>query len=329
MVRSGGTKKKMASGPEIVAVGVACLDHAVAVDDLAGGERIGARKYVLAGGGMAATGMVAAARLGGVCALASSAGDDWAGRLVHEELLGEGINLDYFLFRPTGRTGISLCLADVRTHRKIIIGLSGGNQRLTKADVDEGFWRMVRGAKILHLDGFHEDLGLAAGECAREAGVPVHLDCTMSGPITGKFLAVSDIVFASQTYAERRFGVDASPKVLPWLLDLTPARYVGLTMGAAGSVAMDRKTGKQFFQPAFDIDVLDTVGAGDSYHGAMSFALARGWPMDRAMRLATAVGAMCCLGLGGREGLPTMAQARAFLRKARPLEARKTKRRSR
>ena len=180
---------------------------------------------------------------------------------------------------------------------------------------------MLAGAKLLHLDGFHAELALKAGECARDAGVPVHLDCTIGGATSEKFLRVSDIVFASQTFAERQFGVDVTPKVLEWLLDLTPARYVGLTMGAAGSIALDRKTGKRYFQPAFDIQVFDTVGAGDSYHGAMSFALARGWPLDKAMRLATAVGAMCCLGLGGREGLPTLRQAQAFLRKAKPVAA--------
>lgn len=311
---------------EIVAVGVACMDHAVAVESLQAGERIGAQRYVQTGGGMAATGMVAAARLGARCSLASSAGDDPAGRFIRDELAAEGIGLKYFRLRPTGRTGISLCMSETRTGRKLIIGLAGGTQRMTAADVDEGFYRMVRGAKLLHLDGFHGELAIPAAECAREAGVPVHLDATMGGAGSDRFLAVSDIVFASQSFCERRFQCDVSPKALEWLLDITPARWVGLTMGAAGSVALDRKKNKRYFQPAFEIEVLDTVGAGDSFHGAMSFALARGWPMERAMRLATAVGAMCCMGLGGREGLPTLRQAQAFLRKARVVGKTKGKR---
>lgn len=305
--------------PEIVAIGIACMDYAVAVEDLNGGERTSALRYVQTGGGMAATGMVAAARLGASCSLASSAGDDPAGRFVRDELAGEGIDLTYFRLRRTGRTGMSLCMAETSTGRKRIIGLAGGSQRLTTADVDEGFYRMIRRAKLLHLDGFHVELGVRAGQCAREAGVPVHLDATIGGPTSDRFLAVSDIVFASQSFCERRFETDVSPKALEWMLDITPARWVGLTMGAAGSIALDRKSGKRYFQPAFDVQVLDTVGAGDSFHGAMSFALARGWPMEKAMRLATAVGAMCCMGLGGREGLPSLKQAQAFLRKAKPL----------
>jgi sulfofructose kinase len=314
------------TGPQIVAVGVACMDHGVAVESLSAGERISARRYVQTGGGMAATGMVAAARLGARCSLASSAGDDSAGHFIRDELASEGIDLTYFRLRPEGRTGTCLCMSETCSGRKLIIGLAGGAKRMTAKDVDEGFYRMVRGANLLHLDGFHGDLALAAADQARAAGVPVHLDATIGGPTSDRFLAVSDIVFASQSFCEGRFGADVSPKALEWLLDITPARWVGLTMGAAGSVALDRKSGKRHFQPAFEIEVLDSVGAGDSFHGAMSFALARGWPMDKAMRLATAVGAMCCMGLGGREGLPTLRQAQAFLRKARPLVGRSGKR---
>ncbi len=311
--------------PEIVAIGVACLDHAVAVEDLGAGERINALRWVQTGGGMAATGMVAAARLGGRCALVSSAGDDPAGRFIRDELAGEGIDLKYLRLRPTGRTGVSLCMAETSTGRKRIIGLAGGTQRMTPADVDDGFYRMLRRAKVLHVDGFHADLAIPAAEFACEYGVPVHLDATIGGATSDRFLAVSDIVFASQSFCERRFQTDVTPKALDWLLDLTPARWVGLTMGAAGSMALDRKTGKRYFQPAFKIEVLDTVGAGDSFHGAMSFALARGWPMEKSLKLATAVGACCCLGLGGREGLPTLRQAQSFLRKAKPLTGKRVR----
>ena len=321
MAKAGGRQ----TCPDIVAIGVACMDHAVAVESLNGGERIGAQRYVQTGGGMAATGMVAAARLGAKCGLASSAGDDPAGHFIRDELAAEGIDLTYFRLRRSGRTGTCLCMSEACSGRKLIIGLAGGAKRMTPDDVDEGFYRMVRGAKMLHLDGFHAELALAAAQDARAAGVPVHLDATIGGPTSDRFLAVSDIVFASQSFCEGRFGEDVSPKALERLLDITPARWVGLTMGAAGSIALDRKTNRRHFQPAFEIEVLDTVGAGDSFHGAMSFALTRGWPMDKAMRLATAVGAMCCLGLGGREGLPTLRRAQAFLRKAKPLVPKKAR----
>jgi len=323
MAWTGRGQKHGRAWPRIVAVGVACLDHAVAVESLSGGDRTNALRYVKTGGGMAATGMVAAARLGARCALASSAGDDPAGRFIRDELAAEGIDLRYFRLRPGGRTGTSLCLAETSTGRKRIIGLTGGARRLTPQDVDAGFYRMLRRAKVLHLDGYHAELAIQAAEKAREYGLTVHLDATIGDPLSEKFLALSDVVFASQTFCEQRFKADVTPRAIEWLADLTPARWVGVTMGAAGCLALDRRSGRRYFQPAFEVKVLDTVGAGDSFHGAVSFALAEGWPMDRALRLAAAVGALCCTGLGGREGLPTMRQARAFLRKARPLESKR------
>jgi sulfofructose kinase len=329
MARTGGGGGSRGVRPQIVAVGVACLDHAVAVEDLNGGDRLRALRYVQTGGGMAATAMVAAARLGARCILASSAGDDPAGRFIRDELAAEGIDLQYFRLRPGGRTGTCLCMAETSTGRKRIIGLAGGARRMTPADVDGGFYRMLRRAKVLHLDGYHAELAIPAGEAAREYGLTVHLDATMGGPLSEKFLALSDVVFASQTFCEQRFRKDVNPKAVEWLADLTPARWVGVTMGAAGSMALDRRTNRRYFQPAFEVKVLDTVGAGDSFHGAVSFAFAKGWPMDRALRLAAAVGALCCTGLGGREGLPTLRQAQAFLRKAKPVSPGRAARRVR
>ena len=309
------------TGPDIVGIGVACMDHAVAIESLNAGERIertalhpdrrrhGGHRH----GGRGQAG-------GELAASPAAPSDDPAGQL-HPRRTRRRRHRPGVLpvaTRP-GYTGVSLCMSETCTGRKLIIGLAGGTQRMTPADVDEGFYRMVRRAKLLHLDGFHGEAGDRRGGAARDAGVPVHLDATIGGPGSDRFLAASDIVFASQSFCEGRFSRDVSPKALDWLLDITPARWVGLTMGAAGSIALDRKTNKRYCQPAFDIQVLDTVGAGDSFHGRSSFALARGWPMDKAMRLATAVGAMCCLGLGGREGLPTLRQAQAFLRRAKPL----------
>jgi len=301
---------------DIVAVGVACLDYAVAVRSLEEGERIAAARVRKAGGGMAATAMVAAQRLGARCALASAVGMDEAGRFVLAELREAGLDVRYVRRRRGCKTSQSLCLAETRRGRKLIIGLCGGCRPLTPRDVDRQFWEMLAGAKVLHLDGTHADLALAAARKAREMGLTVALDATTVGPQVDDFLANCDVVFASQTFLADRFGQAAGADALDALAALTPARWVGITMGEAGSVALDRRTGRRFYQPAFEVEVVDTVGAGDAYHGAISFALARGWPLARAMRLAAAVGALCCTGLSGRECLPTMNEVRRFVRRA-------------
>ena len=62
--------------------------------------------------------------------------------------------------------------------------------------------------------------------------------------------------------------------------------------------------------PAPAVAVRDTIGAGDNFHAAFALALSRGADLPGAVRLAVAVASLSCRAYGGREGLPTPAEAR-------------------
>jgi sulfofructose kinase len=88
--------------------------------------------------------------------------------------------------------------------------------------------------------------------------------------------------------------------------------YAGVTLGAQGAAGLD---GEEFFEVApFKVDpVVDTTGAGDVFHGALDVAILKGWDFKTCMTFASAVAAMKCRKLGGRAGIPTFAEATAFL----------------
>jgi sulfofructose kinase len=67
-------------------------------------------------------------------------------------------------------------------------------------------------------------------------------------------------------------------------------------------------------QPAFSVQVVDTTGAGDTFHGAIAYGLARGWEAPRTVEFASAVAALKCRALGGRSGIPSLQETLAFLR---------------
>jgi sugar/nucleoside kinase (ribokinase family) len=69
-----------------------------------------------------------------------------------------------------------------------------------------------------------------------------------------------------------------------------------------------------FHQGAFKVDVVDTTGAGDAFHGGYAYAMLRGWPVRQSAEFAAAVAAIKCTKLGGRTGLPTLAQVQEFIR---------------
>jgi sulfofructose kinase len=89
-------------------------------------------------------------------------------------------------------------------------------------------------------------------------------------------------------------------------------RHAGVTRGAGGYVWAGQD-GKMGHQPAFELEVVDTTGAGDAFHGAFAWALAQGLPASECARVAAAVSALKCRGLGARSGLPTRAELDSFL----------------
>ena len=65
--------------------------------------------------------------------------------------------------------------------------------------------------------------------------------------------------------------------------------------------------------PAYAVDVVDTTGAGDAYHGAFLYALLQDWAPPRMAQFASAVGSMNCRAIGGRSALPTRREVDAFM----------------
>ena len=84
------------------------------------------------------------------------------------------------------------------------------------------------------------------------------------------------------------------------------------TVGIDGSYTVTAD--EQFHTPAFEVDVVDTTGAGDVFHGAYLAGLLRGWDLRRVAIFSSAVSAIKCTRLGGRAGIPRFDKVLAFLR---------------
>ena len=95
------------------------------------------------------------------------------------------------------------------------------------------------------------------------------------------------------------------------MLTLGP-RVVVQTEGKDGSYTLTRDT--EFHTPAFEVDVVDTTGAGDVFHGAYLVGLVNDWTLERIATFSSAVAAMHSTVLGNRNGLPSLDEVEAFLR---------------
>ncbi|MDE2726457.1 MAG: PfkB family carbohydrate kinase, partial [Gemmatimonadota bacterium] len=126
-----------------------------------------------------------------------------------------------------------------------------------------------------------------------------------------ELLGMTDFLIASRVFAEALTGL-ADPAEAADSLAGYGSPVTVVTLGEEGSytLAGDRT----FHTPAFPVEVVDTTGAGDVYHGAFIFGLLQKWGLQKIAEFASAVAAMSCTRLGGRQGIPTLGEAMSFLR---------------
>ena len=152
----------------------------------------------------------------------------------------------------------------------------------------------------------------AAFASARIQGVPTILDADLGGGgDLREFLSLADYAIFSGPALDTFVPGDDDAQRLAGVLAIG-VRHAGVTRGSEGYFWVG-KEGKTGHQPAFDLDIVDTTGAGDAFHGAFAWALAQGRAVSECARIAAAVSALKCRRLGARSGLPTRDELDSFL----------------
>lgn len=136
----------------------------------------------------------------------------------------------------------------------------------------------------------------------------------LDGDITpqdiSELVALSDHAAFSEPGLARLTGVKEMVSALKQAQTLTNG-HVYVTRGSAGCDWLEN--GGRQHQPAFKVDVVDTTGAGDVFHGALAVALATGGDLAESVRFASGVAALKCTRPGGRAGIPDCDQTRSFV----------------
>lgn len=293
----------------VVCVGAAVLDYVFSVDTFPSGDgKSFANGYAEVGGGPAATGAVAVARLGGRAILLSRVGRDRVGDLILSELADEAVDVSGVL-RLDGQSTVSAVLVD-KAGRRMIINHRDPN---LPRDTRELSISITEGADAVLADLRWPEAACAVFERAVAHGKPCILDADSTDDAAAErplsmathivfsrpgltALAGLDDPVAGLQAAERRFGA-----------------FVAVTDGENGCTWMCNGAVQSI--PAFKVDTLDTTGAGDVFHGAFALAIARGMNEGDGLRLASAAAALKCTKKGGRAGIPNWGELADFLRK--------------
>jgi sugar/nucleoside kinase (ribokinase family) len=259
------------------------------------------------GGGLTATAMVACARLGLRTRYIGKFGSDEIGGLAREMLLPEGLDLEASIRAADAPHRLCVVLVEEGTGHRTIIRHRDRRIWLRPEELSR---EAVCSGRGLHLDGYEGEAALQAARWAREAGIPVSVDAEDSTERREELFRVTDILIVGQRFGRELTGASEVAGILDGLARLGPS-CVGVTRGEAGSVLRHR--GHTVEAPGFPVDVVDTTGAGDVFHGAFLYGLLQGWEARDILRFANAVSALKCTRLGGRAGIPRLQEVQAFL----------------
>ncbi|MEW9805625.1 PfkB family carbohydrate kinase [Mesorhizobium sp. ZMM04-5] len=293
----------------LLSVGALTLDTILKVDTLPREQG----KFVASGGmtiasGMAASAACAAQRLGADAWLWASAGDDAAGEQLISGIAADGVNCSLVRRVAGGRSAISAVIIDDAGERVIVPYYDP----VTQADpvalpMDIGRFDAVLadvrwpGAAALALTG------------ARDAGRAAILDAdTAPREVLERLIPMATHVVASEQAARILCGA-LPPQAACAAIAGRAGVFVAVTAGAAGTWWRDKGSDMVRHVAAPRVTAIDTLAAGDVFHGGFAVGLAEGMQPEAALRLASAAAAIKCTRFGGRLGAPGRAETLALV----------------
>lgn len=290
----------------VAVVGSLVLDHVVRVERFpAPGESVPAGDLALFPGGKGANQAVAAARLGAEVRFVGRIGCDPAGATLREALVAEGVDVSE-LREAEGASGAALITLDASGQNTIAVAL-GANLRLTSAEVPA----LRSDAVLAQLE---TDPSAASAAMRLDAPVRILNPAPPRGvpeEIWGLATCVTPNEHEAAFYAGLpvRTPEDAGVAAA-WFHDRgTP--LVVVTLGAMGAWVSVAGAGR--LAPGLAVEAVDTVGAGDTFNGALALRLAEGAEPYEAARFACAAAAIAVGSAGAQTGMPSRAAVEAFL----------------
>jgi len=287
----------------VICLGCALWDTIFKVDSIpSGGGKVLPSAVIQASSGMATAAAVTIARLGAPVSLWARIGDDATGRMFLDDLAREGIAVSGIRQVPGGRTPISTILVDGEGERLVVPYFD------PSLDPDPGWLPLheigAAGAVLCDMR-WPEGARVVFAE-ARRLGVATILDADVA-PIEDlrALIPLADHVLFSEP-ALRSLVDDEPAKALLRIAGEIGAEVLGVTLGARGSAIWQRddRGGKLQRFPTLEIRAVDTLNAGDVWHGTYAFGLVQGWELARTVRVASVAAAIKCERFGGRLGAP-------------------------
>jgi len=250
-----------------------------------------------------------AARLGLRVALIGVCGKDVFGRFMLDEMQKHGVDVSNVIVRPDGQTGLSVILND-RTDRAILTH-PGLMAELQASDIPDS---LLGQARHLHVASYFLQTKLQPGlpalfQRARSLGLTTspdtNYDPSKKWQGFDELLAVTNVFLPNETEVKSLTGAENIDEAANWLQFRVEAAAIKL--GAQGALGVSRSQRVQV--DSIPVNVVDTVGAGDSFDAGFIYGYLEGWPLKKSLQLEAVCGALSTQKAGGTSAQPTLEQA--------------------
>ncbi|MCS6834392.1 MAG: ribokinase [Anaerolineae bacterium] len=274
------------------------------------GETVFGQRFVTVAGGKGSNQAVACARLGAQVTFVGCVGQDNLAELGLALWQHEGIRTHLVARSATQATGVAVIFVETGGQNVIVV-TPGANNEVTAQQVEQARQAIAEADFVLApletpLEGIQHAFAIAQAHNVRTI-----LNPAPARPLPAELLALCDYLTPNEHELALIAPQQSAEQAASSLLS-RPQQALIVTLGEQGAHAYGAD-GRREAVPAFAVDVLDTVGAGDAFNGGLAVALAEGAPMPQALRFANAVAALSVTRRGAADSMPIRSEVEAFL----------------
>ena len=311
----------MKTVPRILCIGMPVRDLTFRIQELPErGFKVNASHFDEISGGNALNAAIGIVRLGGRASICGPMGDagETSSRYIFDKLADEGIETKYIVHMPGLVTPISNIMIDPSGERTIVTFRDPQLWKVQLPDADE----LLEDCHAILTENRCAEFCTELCVEARRRGIPVVVDVDRTMSLReGLLTASSHLVFSSEAL-QSTAGMAEDGEALKKIAKLTPSFLAG-TQGAQGTLWLDEQQNLQR-TPAFPVHTVDTLGAGDVFHGAFALAITEKQDIQSALRFASAAAALKCTRFGGAFAAPQRLELEQFLRQSQAVSPART-----
>ena len=296
--------------PKIVVVGGINMDVVANVRRMPEpGETVHGDSFFMAGGGKGANQAVAAARLGAEVRMVGRVGDDDFGRTLLDALRSEGIDVDGVAPDPTNGTGVAVIMVDA-SGQNCIAEIYGANRASDETQLEAAKSAMEDADALMLQLETPPDVSLEAARYARSIGLRVFWDPAPAAEMPSEGFVVADFLTPNETEVEALTGIrvddeDSAREAAEALITKGVGAAV-ITLGERGVYAATEM--ESYLVPPFEVDVVDSVAAGDAFAAGLAVAVSEGFGLEDALKFGAASGGLAVTKPGARNAMPYRAE---------------------